>query len=118
MSITRLKELAGNPVTRAAKWPWEIPNSDGSSSKWSPLPAFPDWPYVMTDDDIAHWSDIVYMRQLVDMIADECETQGATVRVPWMPPWHWDVWRPFWHPTDRAAEMLADWRAEIDGITT
>ncbi|WP_261861503.1 hypothetical protein, partial [Mycobacterium montefiorense] len=38
--------------------------------KWDALPPFPDYPYVMTDDDVESWSDLLYMRALVDEIED------------------------------------------------
>jgi hypothetical protein len=83
---------------------------------------------VMTDQDVEFASDMAYLRALLDDVEDahvdlQCRInfaptgvelgqfrllQDAAERLPFMPvhaPW----------PEDRAAELLACWRAEIDG---
>lgn len=96
--------------------------------KWDALPPFPDYPYVMTSDDVESWSDLMYMRDL----ADEIEGQAAKLNpasgvhqvqlarmhsatdvdvlatTP-VPAALQDDW-----PDDVAADMLAAWRDGYD----
>lgn len=90
--------------------------------KWDALPAFPAWPYVMTDDDVEAWSDVLYIRGLIDAIGVVCSHTGArptslpfgqihqdtiaatgvdnSLFFPTANPW----------PADEAAELLATWK--------
>lgn len=81
--------------------------------KWSTLPAFPQWPYVMTDDDVSAWSDILYLRGLADAICGTRLPDAATAEVLadrgrsleydvhiFIAPW----------PMDRAEQLLNDWK--------
>ena len=95
--------------------------------KWDALPPFPDYPYVMQDDDVESWSDLLYLRALCDELEDKAHKLAADpigvhqvamarlcnaadlvhVATALMPvpaavsePW----------PVDRAAGMLAAWR--------
>lgn len=45
--------------------------------RWAKLPAFPEWPYVVTDSDIEAWSDMLYLRTLADDIEDAAEVLAA-----------------------------------------
>lgn len=78
--------------------------------KWSALPEFPAWPYVMTDDDVDFWGDILYMRGLVDEI-----TASASDGLDHGGDLYLDVLLEAlpietWPEADRAADMLAAWR--------
>lgn len=97
--------------------------------KWDALPPFPDYPYVMTDDDVESWSDLLYFRGLADAIEDQAaklapeliavhEVQArrmhsttdvdvlTTTPVPAGLLMDW--------PDDVAADMLAAWRDGYD----
>lgn len=93
--------------------------------KWDALPEFPAWPYVMTDDDVESWSDLLYMRALVDEIEDRmaplldsanvgdqfaaarqvrAAEQFPVIELSFSEPW----------PHDHAADMLTVWRTGGD----
>lgn len=100
-------------------------NTEAHQQDWSDLPLL-EYPAVMTDDDVAHWGDILYMRGLVDALIDALDTAitdhtfdalAATVEMIDAPSAEYgiDLYLPPW-PHDRAADMLAAWRAQTDGV--
>lgn len=107
----------------------EPPGITAHSAKWGDLPLFPDGRWVASDDDVDAWGDLIYMRALADELenravelaehpcgvhivqmirlhdaADMVHVATALMTVPitLTDPW----------PVDRAAELLAAWRAE------
>ncbi len=86
------------------------------------LPEFPAWPYVMTDDDVQAWGDILYMRALVEAIeALVTPTAAHDVLAGFerdgrgLVDADADIHLGDW-PADRAAEQLAAWRTEAEAV--
>jgi hypothetical protein len=88
--------------------------------RWRALPAFPAWPYVMTDDDVNAWGDMIYMRGMVDEIAGTCartsaripatarEMRGDFCSVEFDIDLYLDPW-----PVDQAEKLLSAWREQV-----
>lgn len=79
--------------------------------RWSDLPLFTRHQWVASDEDIAAWSDILYMRGLVDAIEDTHALRPEHLKrglvefdvETYLEPW----------PHDRASDLLAAWRDEV-----
>ncbi|WP_396902487.1 hypothetical protein [Mycolicibacterium sp.] len=104
------------------------PSIDAHHKKWDALPPFPDYPYVMQDDDVESWSDLLYFRGLADAIEDQVHklaadpigvhqvqlarlhsaTEVDVLATTPVPAGMLDPW-----PTDLSNGLLAAWR---DGI--
>jgi len=88
-----------------------ITSIEAHHQKWAALPAFPAWPYVMSDSDVEAWSDVLYMRGLVNDIVDMCAIDGARIRATahsiefdidlYLDPW----------PNDVAGQLIDSWKA-------
>lgn len=79
--------------------------------KWEALPAFPDYPYVMTDDDVNAWSDLLYMRGIVNDIVDMCAIDGARARGDYRSvEFDVDMYLDPW-PHDVAGQLIDSWKA-------
>lgn len=79
-------------------------------AKWDALPPFPQWPYVMTDDDVEFWGDVLYLRGLADAIHTSpvrptLKTRDAHGSVEYDTEQYLEPW-----PPDNAATMLAAWQ--------
>lgn len=89
--------------------------------KWSELPLFTPTQWVVTDEDITAWSDILYMRTLVDEIEDyvgpdpddlhDVEPARGSIEFDvdlYLEPW----------PSDYAADQLVAWKLNtcVDGV--
>lgn len=93
-----------------------MPNTRIShSEKWSELPLFTARQWVVTEDDIAAWNDLTYMRTLVDDIEALCWATNATPECGPSAEFDVDIYLAPW-PDDQAAEALATWRAERDAV--
>lgn len=95
---------------------------------WSALPEFPAWPYVMTDEDVEAWGDILYMRGLVDDLLADADTTatdaewvvlGSMLARPRID--DQDIYLQDWSFVDDvelvlrvAADELKAWRAALD----
>jgi hypothetical protein len=79
--------------------------------KWEALPAFPDYPYVMTDDDVNAWSDLLYMRSLVNDIVDMISVDGARIAPAGWVEFDVDLYLDPW-PNDVAGMLIESWKAE------
>lgn len=87
--------------------------------KWDDLPLFPQGQWVATDEDIAAWNDIVYMRTLVESLLSELDTPADTHDAlggferdgRGLIESDIDIHIEPWTDADRAGDMLAAWRS-------
>lgn len=79
-------------------------------TQWPDLPLFHADRWVVTDDDIAVWSDITYMRTLVDELGILCARTGEAITDAGVIEHQVDAVLAPW-PGDLVADMLAAWRA-------
>jgi hypothetical protein len=104
--------------------PMSLTSIEAHHRKWDALPAFPAWPYVMTDDDVQAWGDLLYMRGLVDAIEGACDdlmTSTSAIDRLWAEhvcdnplrsfEFDVDVYLEPW-PADEAENLLAAWREQ------
>jgi hypothetical protein len=89
-----------------------VTSIEAHNQKWDALPAFPAWPYVMTDDDVDAWGDLLYLRGLVDAVVDICARTGARIPATDHRSVEFDIdtYLEPWPTADAAAELLADWK--------
>ena len=108
-------------------------NTQPNPQKWDPLPPLPDWPYVITDEDLAFWSDLMYLRDLctalvdaqaemihrtedvianggISSVADLMGINTLHAAADMLPHFELSFSEPW--PHDTAADMLAAWRLQ------
>ncbi|OFB37936.1 hypothetical protein BA059_16695 [Mycolicibacterium sp. (ex Dasyatis americana)] len=81
-------------------------NITAHNDKWGDLPLFPEGRWVASDEDTAHWSDLMYLRA----IADDLEDRGGLVDLGVSVELEAALAELRTDEPDRAAELLKAWR--------
>src|SRR5581483_7771398 len=89
---------------------------DSVSNPWPPLPHFPDWPYVIREDDIDYFGDLQHLRKLTDQLEQVCASTDSVVGdLDLNDSWELHVTiaqsQCNW-PQDKAEQLIKAWRRE------